>query len=710
MALENKNNVDNSVSSNASDLADKTRKGIHQAKNAKKNIAKAKKVGKKALDIGKKIVKILQALIKTVSAAFAPVMSNILVILLILVIVVAFVETIVSSIFGFSRNEIDYNTDTYEQEIEEHCKTSRNDVQTIIDGYYWDLIKDINSKVKDFAVSLDDSVITDDQANTLNDAENLSVWGVDWNTADSTRFDNYTFEYSGYNENSQVKVEVSPSLSTFSNTLQAYLEAKYTTIKQVEDITNSTLIEQGKKEKEMLTKYVQVMDSEELEASLECANAEIRDETGKCYLKKENGTVVYVSPINSQYDSNGNYKYITNEQCEQVEGETVENWHFDETTIGTACKYEIEKKEEQIEEFEVNEYKSLIKQYSGFLTSDYKDWDYDSLTYGTFEIENPDYEAPQKCEYVNKPIKCNGSGYQPGDTCYGKTKDYTEPDYPGHPECTKNSDMTNAKGEPTIEITGVKGTIYAYISLDTDSLDQFMKDEETAAIKALASALYNGDQQEAYNTYQAMFEEELAGITELCGDEDIDFSMLGYANFTEYAKTVGAVTGDIDWSQFAVPNGATTNDANTTTEIAKRVWGVILGEGGSGTSRPQCTMYVKAMFMDTYPELRDSYPGGNGYQVAKNIINTYPDRFYDGKISQSKVEVKAGSVVSVNKGGEYYSSAGHVAFINEVHEDYLIISDGNYGSKNLARVYRTISWTEWETKWLPYINAIAVPK
>lgn len=725
MALESKNELSETTSQNARELVDGSKNTYRNIKNAPRNIKKAKKAfkaGKKAGKAGKKLlealIKMIKQIVQVVISAITPILGQVVIVILIIAIAVIFVETIVSSIFGFNRNEVDYISDTYEDTIAEHCETSRNDNQSIIDNYYWELVKDINSNVKSYVIS----VLGNEQGSTINDAENLTTWGVDWNTSDTTRFDNYSFQYSGYKENSYITVQVSPSLSTYSASIEAYLEAKYTTIKQIEDITDDAVIERAKKEEEgkdidcsesnaYVCKVAVVFTDEQFKRALSNDPKKISciDEESKtgCTLLANNYSIDGNLVNFAEFSGLNGESVISEKQCNEFGGKIIEKGISNSagTNAYASCRYSAEDDETVIEEFDVDDYKSIIKEASGFLKSDISDWENDGLTWGSFEIENENYKEGT-CEIRKNVDVGGGDAKHQKDTNYSKYgNDWTIINYCGTSDTTWNNGESKTK---TIE--GVSGTINAYISLDMEKLESFLEEDKEKAIKALANALYDGDEKTASDVYDKMFLEEIEGIKELCKDNDVDLSMFGYANFTDYAAVVGAVEFDGDWSKFYIYDGKY-NSAQQTTEIAKNIWGVIKGEGTSGTSRPQCTMYVKAMFMDAYKNVVDvnAYPGGNGNQVAKNIVNAYPDKFYDGKLSQDKVEIKAGSVISLSQGGPYYTSAGHVAFVSAVADDYVLISDGNYGDDHLARLGRKVSWSEWETSWLPYISSVAVP-
>lgn len=111
----------------------------------------------------------------------------------------------------------------------------------------------------------------------------------------------------------------------------------------------------------------------------------------------------------------------------------------------------------------------------------------------------------------------------------------------------------------------------------------------------------------------------------------------------------------------------------------------------------QCTDFAKWRFLKYYGWVYMT--GGNGQDVARFLVGAYSDKF---DLVSSAKQATAGSIFS-RIGGPY----GHVGFVEEVGDDYIIISEGNYGTGHAIRVNVTIPLDAWESEG-PY--QYAVPK
>lgn len=724
--LENKNNIENAVNESAEKALNTALSAKDTIQNTKKGLKTAKKVGKKLLDFAKAIGKLLTQLVQMIAAVLGPVLFNFLVIILIIVIVVVFCETILSSIFGWNRNDFDYTAEDYETVMAESCKSSREEVSKIIDGYYWNVVKDVNSNVKDYA--------KEELGIDLQDADDLSFLGVDWGS-DISRFDNYMREYAGYNvtnsngDTNKITFTVTPSMSEFTNTIEAYLEAKYTTIQQVKDILGVYDAETGVKIEEFTyTKNIiqngQITrwECKAREGTLIEAGSTDSDglmvSTPMCTNYKsfsDENVRVPSKNVYMQYKTDGDiYKdseevaaseVISADGCIanggeflNIKGETIE------TSDGaTKCKYTTRNKETVIETFDVDTFQNYLKGTTGFLATDTSLWTND-IEYQTWEEENPDYieESTLECDeiiintcesYSGTPtcIACNNAA--PGDTV-------TIP----------------SSGEKYIEKHGYVGNITAKVGVDYEKLTNFLEDEKESAVKALAALLYDNNENEANSVFSKMFSEEIEGIANLC-QEDLDMSIIGASGLIGNVDSIEGVAPNNQWiiDQYISMNSDGTysfleqsgsNDKEYLKEKLKT-----FGISATNTDIASCALFARLMFKNAFPTLNDTLYSGNGNQAAGAIVDAFPEYF--SKATSGNVTITAGSIISLAGGNGYYTSAayGHVMFVNAIYKatdgsTIYCISDGGVNGVD----FRVKLWTqeEFDKAIKPYVIAIAV--
>lgn len=138
-------------------------------------------------------------------------------------------------------------------------------------------------------------------------------------------------------------------------------------------------------------------------------------------------------------------------------------------------------------------------------------------------------------------------------------------------------------------------------------------------------------------------------------------------------------------------------------DALRNYWPSINAKVINGAAPDNCTAFVNWRFGEYYGTPYTS--GGDGISVARNIVtssNVKDSFFFTSNLS----EVKAGSVISCGTG-----APGHVGFVEEIGDGYIIISDGNIAFGGMGHGIRFNKKYDLQSFLASWQNAtFAVPK
>lgn len=224
-----------------------------------------------------------------------------------------------------------------------------------------------------------------------------------------------------------------------------------------------------------------------------------------------------------------------------------------------------------------------------------------------------------------------------------------------------------------IEKSGLVGDIYVPIYFDSESILKEERDDIVNKYLELDSSLTVEDN---YRDYFLMTNANLEATSEACG-YTLNLDMFGSSSLIGVGSNgfIGetSVPPKYEMYRYDTSKGFTDKNQLFNPSMQQDVWGYAYNLqtkgliGGQYHDR-QCTTLVHAIFYDVY-----GYDCGlgDGWDMARNTVNKYPDKF---DLSTSPAP---GSVLSTN-------SYNHVAFVHSVIDenndgkwDKLVISDGN---------------------------------
>lgn len=323
--------------------------------------------------------------------------------------------------------------------------------------------------------------------------------------------------------------------------------------------------------------------------------------------------------------------------------------------------------------------------------------------------EKQEHEETHVSGYV-----CRGKDYEP----LGAT---TEAD------CVALNGTWTAVEEPstvTVEVvteelnitsSNVEFTIYTKI--DVDDSGNFLYDEKQTCLKNIEKLnKVNDSDESAEYTYSESINTIVQTINFACPNNEINLNLITGASYSGFSAISSAVDApgifgnSAYWYDSSGGKGVWDYSQISRQDVYEAVWsyaatgaGTVSGwwNGSRQVGTPQCTDFAHARFFAQYGF---QCGNGNGQDVARNTVSKYPDKFTNGVDSNGKLNLKAGSIISMPGAGS--NPYGHVGFIEAVDTDdsgnitSITISDANfYKVPGGVRMHCVYTWSEFVSAW-----------